>query len=148
MTYVAGSTQPADIGDPTIITDSVTAAQTLIWSNVYDLAVGETDSIGFGVQADNTDWPVGSTFTDTGTGYASTDPRVVPAFDASGNPIANAAVLPSLPSSASTTVSALMVTKSAEPRGQTASRCPRSDDRLHAEGLQRPGREHKWGRRH
>ena len=40
VTYVAGSTQPSDIGDPTVITDPTTGAQTLIWQDNFDLPPG------------------------------------------------------------------------------------------------------------
>ena len=114
VTYVAGSTLPSDIGDPTVVTDAATGAQTLIWPDNFDLPPGDSNSISFEVTADPTLWPVQSTFTDMATGFSSTDPRVVPLFDSTGAPISNPAVTPSAPSSASTTVSALAVTK-AEP---------------------------------
>ncbi len=114
VTYVAGSTLPSDIGDPTVVTDPVTGAQTLIWPDNFDLPPGDSNSISFEVTADPTLWPVQSTFTDTATGFSSTDPRVVPLFDSTGAPISNPAVTASAPSSASTMVSALAVTK-AEP---------------------------------
>jgi large repetitive protein len=114
VTYVAGSTRPADIGDPTVVTDPTTGAQTLIWPDTFDLPPGGANSISFEVTADQTDWPVQSTFTDTATGFSSTDARVVPQFDSTGAPVPNPAVTASLPSPASTDVTALAVTK-AEP---------------------------------
>jgi uncharacterized repeat protein (TIGR01451 family)/fimbrial isopeptide formation D2 family protein len=113
VSYVPGSTTPTDTGDPTIVTDS-SGAQTLIWSDVFDLSVGDTESISFAVQPDNAVWPVGSTFSDTATVYSSTDPRTIPKFTATGDPIPDPSVLASTPSTDSTTVTALEVTK-AEP---------------------------------
>ncbi len=114
VTYVPGSTEPSYIGDPTVATDPDTGAQTLIWQNNFDLPAGDSNSISFEVTADPTSWPVQSTFTDTATGFSSTDPRVIPLFDATGAPVSNPAVTASAPSSASTEVTALDVTK-AEP---------------------------------
>lgn len=111
VTYVAGSTLPSDIGDPTVITNPTTGVQTLIWQDNFDLPPGDANSISFEVTADPTEWPVQSTFTDTATGFSSTDPRVVPQFDPTGAPVSNPAVAASAPSSASTAVTALDVTK-------------------------------------
>jgi large repetitive protein len=114
VTYVAGSTLPADAGEPTVVTDPDTGAQTLIWSNAFDLPPGSSDSISFEVVADPAVWPVQSTFTDTATGYSSTEAHVVPGFGPDGSPIADPLVTASAPSSASTQVTALVVSK-AEP---------------------------------
>ncbi len=114
VAYTPGSTLPADLGDPTVIADPTTGAQTLIWSDNFDLQAGSTDNISFEVTPDSAIWPVDSTFTDTATAFGSTNARVIPAFGASGAPIPNAAVLPSAPSSASTTITSLAVSK-AEP---------------------------------
>jgi len=40
VTYDGGSTTPTGYGEPRVITDSDTGQQTLIWSNVADLAPG------------------------------------------------------------------------------------------------------------
>jgi large repetitive protein len=111
VTYVSGSTQPTYAGEPTIVTDPVTGAQTLIWDNVFDLPAGASNSISFQVVADTTDFPVNSTFSDTASAYGSTAPRTVPSFDANGNPISDPNVIASAPDSASTTVAAVDVTK-------------------------------------
>src|SRR5262249_29473957 len=111
VAYVAGSTTPSSAGDPTISTDSSTGAQTLVWVNIFDLAPNGTNSISFEVKPDNATWPVDSPFDDTATAYGSTDPRVIPAFTGTGDPVADDAVLPTAPSSAATTVTALDITK-------------------------------------
>ncbi|SDI92432.1 conserved repeat domain-containing protein [Frankineae bacterium MT45] len=109
-TYVGGSTTPAQEGDPTISTDPATGAQTLTWVNLFDLAPAGSVSFSFSVNVDNTVWPVDSTFTDTGTAYASSDPRVIPSFT-NGAVTPDPAVTASAPSTAATTVSAIEVTK-------------------------------------
>ncbi|SOD70698.1 uncharacterized repeat protein (TIGR01451 family)/fimbrial isopeptide formation D2 family protein [Jatrophihabitans sp. GAS493] len=109
-TYIGGSTTPAQEGDPTISTDPGSGAQTLTWVNLFDLAPAGSASFGFSVAIDNSVWPVDSTFSDTGTAYASSDPRVIPSF-ATGDPTSDPAVTASSPSTATTTVTALDVTK-------------------------------------
>ena len=113
VTYVAGSTEPADIGDPTVITDPDTGAQTLIWQDNFDLPPGDSNSISFEVTADPT---VAGAIVVHRYGHRVQQyrPGVVPLFDATGAPVPNPAVTASAPSSATTEVTALEVTK-AEP---------------------------------
>ncbi|MFL6163229.1 MAG: LPXTG cell wall anchor domain-containing protein [Jatrophihabitantaceae bacterium] len=112
LSYTAGSSTPADAGDPTIYTDPVTGRQTLIWSDVADLQVGSTAAVGFSTAANSSTLPVGAVVRNTGNGYASTAPRTVPAFDASGVPIANASVQAATSNQTATTITALRITKS------------------------------------
>jgi uncharacterized repeat protein (TIGR01451 family)/fimbrial isopeptide formation D2 family protein/LPXTG-motif cell wall-anchored protein len=112
LTYTPGSTTPADVGDPTIITNA--GRQTLIWPDAFDLQVGATSAITFSAGVDNTVLPVGSTVLNTGNAYASTAPRYLPKFDATGAPVANVNVQPATSNQTSTSITALEITK-AEP---------------------------------
>ena len=109
VTYVAGSTTPSALGDPTIITNA--GAQTLIWSNVADVQVDSSFALGFSAKPAAATFPVGSVVTNTGYAYASTDPRTVPSFDATGAPVANPNVVSASDGPKSTTISALSLTK-------------------------------------
>ncbi len=111
VSYVSGSTQPADLGEPTIVVDPATGRQTLIWRDLFDLQPGGTDTVSFAVSADPAVLPVGSSFADTATGYTSRLPRIVPRFTATGAPVPNPAVTASAPASATTSVTALQITK-------------------------------------
>jgi large repetitive protein len=110
VTYVSGSTQPTDAGEPTVIAGP-SGSQLLIWDNEFDLPPGASNSIMYSVQFNQIVYPVGSDFTDTATAYSSTDPRAPPQFDSAGNLIPNPSVTASNDSSATTTVAALAVTK-------------------------------------
>ncbi|MEO6702463.1 MAG: hypothetical protein ABI140_18660, partial [Jatrophihabitantaceae bacterium] len=112
LSYQAGSTTPADIGDPTIITNA--GQQTLIWPDAFDLQVGASSAISFSTNVDNAVLPVASTILNTGNGYASSAPRYVPKFTATGLPIADARVQPATSNQTSTSVTALEIAK-AEP---------------------------------
>ena len=112
VSYVGGSTTPADAGEPTVIADQPAAGlTTLIWSDNFDLQKGSSNQISFAVTADAS-YPVGSTFSNTATGYASTKPRVVPKFTASGTPIPNLNVQSATSNTTTTAISAIEVTKS------------------------------------
>lgn len=113
VTYVPGSTTPADSGDPTVITQP-DGSTVLIWQNMFDLPPGASSTISFQVSFDPSVYPVGSQFTDTATGYSSTAPRTEPEFDADGNLIPNPAVTASNDASVTTTVTAVQIAK-AEP---------------------------------
>ena len=86
VTYVAGSTTPADVGDPTIIADQPAVGQTtLIWRNVADVqqrrrphAQVPGDSRSGDASRSRRPSPTRP------TAYASSDPRQVPRFDARG----------------------------------------------------------------
>lgn len=122
-TYVSGSTKPTGAGEPEVIviTDSVTHAQhqVLIWSNLYDLTPGSQQQITYRVQTDPTVFPIGSQVQNSAGAYTSSDPRVVPDFDTSGNPV-TASQITSATDTATATVVALTITKSSSntPEGE------------------------------
>lgn len=53
VTYTAGSSTPASLGEPQIIVDPVDGHQTLLWVNVTDLPAGADETLNFRVA-----WPV------------------------------------------------------------------------------------------
>ena len=122
VTYVPGSTVPADLGNPTIVTNLVEVPagsanfvpqQTLIWSNVADIAIGSDYTITYGVNADSTLYPVGSSFDNSAQSVGSTDPRRVPRWDATTGQITDAPTTTVSPLVTETTsVSAVEITKS------------------------------------
>jgi len=111
LSYTAGSTSPADAGDPTIYTDG-TGRQTLVWSDVADLQIASASTLSFSATVNTTTLPVGSVVRNIANGYASTAPRTVPAFDSTGVPIGNANVQSASSSQTATTITALQLTKS------------------------------------
>lgn len=113
LSYTAGSTTPADAGDPTIYTAG-TGQQTLIWSDVADIQIGSSTTLHFSAAVNTATLPVGSVVRNIANGYASTAPRTVPAFDSAGVPIVNASVQTANSSQTATTITALQITK-AEP---------------------------------
>jgi large repetitive protein len=113
LSYAAGSTSPTDAGDPTIYTDG-TGRQTLIWSDVADLQIASASTLTFSAAVNTTTLPVGTVVRNIANGYASTAPRTVPAFDATGVPIANANVQSANSGQTATTITALQISK-AEP---------------------------------
>jgi len=89
VSYKAGSTsQPKGVGDPTVTTIGTppNTQQVLVWSNVSDLPAGADQALSFQVTVDPALYPVGSTVENTGDVYAQSNPRLVPKFDALGNP--------------------------------------------------------------
>jgi large repetitive protein len=112
LSYTAGSTSPADAGDPTVYTNA--GQQTLVWSDLADLQIGSSASVKFTVSVNSNALPVGSVVRNTATGYASTAPRTVPGFDATGLPVSNASVQSATSNQTSTAVTALQIVK-AEP---------------------------------
>ena len=114
VTYVGGSTSPSSAGEPQVITDPTTHAQTLIWSNVTDLQVGDSFALGFSADTDPAVLPVGATFVNSGSAYSNTDPRRVPTFSATGTPTAGSYTETASATTSPTVVSALKITK-AEP---------------------------------
>ncbi|WP_426243307.1 hypothetical protein [Nocardioides sp. LHG3406-4] len=83
VTYQPGSTVPAAAGEPRVITAG-DGRQTLLWENVSDLPLGGVQSVRFQALPDPDDYPVGSTFSNVGEGYANSDARTLPRFDAAG----------------------------------------------------------------
>ena len=123
VTYVAGSTQgPVGVGDPTILTwipdpnspnpQNPDTAQVLVWENTADLPQGSSTTLSFAIAADNTRYPVGSSF-QVGMGvYANSDERVVPTVTVppSGAPDVTTATTGGTQDS-TVTVAALLITK-------------------------------------
>jgi uncharacterized repeat protein (TIGR01451 family)/LPXTG-motif cell wall-anchored protein len=114
VTYVPGSTSPASAGEPTIVTDAGTGQQTLIWRNVGDLQVADEFTLSFSGDTNPAVLPVGSSFTNSAQTFANTDPRRIPAFDATGNPVPSSFTQSATDAAPTTTISALRITK-AEP---------------------------------
>ncbi len=115
MTYVPGSTTPADVGDPTLIADQPTLRQsTLIWSNVADPPPNGSYTLSFQALPDPASYPVGATVTNTADAYVNSNARNVPAFNPDGTvvPGTDSYTGSDSDSSSPTTVSAFEVTKS------------------------------------
>lgn len=119
VSYVAGTTTPATVGDPEILTDEPSTGETtLIWANVADLQPASTFSLGFNVQgALDTTVPTpstvllpGDTFTTDASAYVSSDPRYVPAFSATGASTGGATIVGEGPMGATTEISPLQTT--------------------------------------
>jgi len=119
VSYVAGTSSlsnsgvASSVGDPTILAGEPSVGKTtLIWSNVGDLQPSSTQALSFQLQG-QTDTgthlgpnPVlpGSSYTDTSSVYANTDPRYVPQFNSvTGAPISGATSYTSSDSSTGTT---------------------------------------------
>lgn len=112
VTYKAGSTSPSSDGEPTVVTDPVTGQQTLIWSNVADVQIGSSFAISFKATPDPATLSVGWSFDTTSQAFASSDPRLVPKFDAVGDPVAGATINSAQTSPTTTQVTAITVAKS------------------------------------
>ena len=111
VTYDGGSTTPTGYGEPRVITDSDTGQQTLIWSNVADLAPGSSTTLSFSATLSATDYPVGTVAINNAEVYTNSDPRKVPKFTGSGEPIPTS-FTESASDLASTHVSAVRLQKS------------------------------------
>ncbi len=115
VSYVS-TTAPIGQGNPTIIPEKdglgvPTGRTILIWSNVADLPDGSDVKLTYTVSPDVTDYPVGSTVGNQATGYVSSNERYLAKFDAGGSAVTNP-VISSDNASASTSISALKITKS------------------------------------
>ncbi|WP_188942069.1 isopeptide-forming domain-containing fimbrial protein [Nakamurella endophytica] len=129
VTYRAGSTVPADAGDPTVVTRQVefpansgrtVPQQTLIWSNVADLPVNGELTLRYQAVPDADLYPVGATFANTAQDWASTDPRLVPKFTSAGAPVDGATIAAGPARTVETSVTAITIAKSddASPEGK------------------------------
>ena len=115
MTYVPGSTTPADVGDPTLIADQPALGQsTLIWSNVADPPPNGSYTLTFQALPDPATYPVGATVTNTADAYVNSNARNVPQFNPDGTVVPGTDSFTGSDSATSspTTVSAFEVTKS------------------------------------
>ena len=94
VSYVAGSSTPADLGNPTVIDNEPAAGETtLIWPNVSDLQVNSPFTMSFKVTLVTTTTTAttdkvlpGYRFHDTPGVYLSSTPRTLPKFAATGKP--------------------------------------------------------------
>jgi large repetitive protein len=120
VTYVGGSTAPVTAGEPKVIPvyDAATEPDTLlrtvlIWANASDLPRDDEQSISFALAADPTIYPVGSVIAPQEAGiYADSSPRRVPAFGATGDPLATSYDASDAEAPQPTSVSAIRITKS------------------------------------
>lgn len=113
VSYVAGSTSPADAGDPTIVANKPAAGQTtLIWRNVGDVQLGGDLTLSFKATPSQALLPVASTFTNTADAYASSDPRQIAAFTAAGAVVAATFTSNASATGQPTTVTAIEIRKS------------------------------------
>lgn len=114
VTYVPGSTSPARYGEPRVVTDA-TGQQVLIWQNVSDLAINQTEELRFRAQLAATGpnaHLVGDQVTFAGGAYTNSNPRHMPKFTATGDPVVGATShTASATGTATTTVTALTVSK-------------------------------------
>ena len=94
VTYDGRSTTPTGYGEPRVITDPDTAQQTLIWSNVADLAPGSSTTLSFSATLSAAEYPVGTDAVNNADVYTNSDPRRVPKFTGSGEPIPPASPRP------------------------------------------------------
>ena len=107
MTYVAGSAAP--FRDPVIATGPG-GQQTLVWTDLEDIADGDTLTVTFTVTG-GTD-VVGDTLANSAVALGSTDPRQVPDFGPDGSPQPGDTDKLSAPAVATTQVTAIEVEKS------------------------------------
>ncbi len=118
VTYVAGSTTPNTIGDPTIYTNTDNSNpllpvnyQVLVWPNVSDLLLNNSSSISFGISADPTLYPVGASYSATAYTYEQSDPRLIPKFDTTGTVVPGSYTSSATTTPATTNISAIKITK-------------------------------------
>ena len=123
VSYLAGSTVPTTVGEPTVLANTPAAGQTtLLWLNTADLPPAASATLSFTVTPDPATYPVGSTITLPAPGgetdaYVNTNPRSLPAFDATGAPIAGSYTGSATATPTATAVSAVRLGK-AEPSPQ------------------------------
>lgn len=87
VSYVPGSTAPAQAGEPDVIVDDISGVTTLIWRNVADLQANDSFTISFTAAPDPAHYPVGATVANEGSAYINEDPRWIPTFEADGSPV-------------------------------------------------------------
>lgn len=87
VSYKPNSAGPL-VGEPLILDDQPGAnLTTLLWSNVSDLTPGSDFSLTYEVDHDANVLDVPDPYTNNAGAYINCDPRFVPDFDASGNPV-------------------------------------------------------------
>lgn len=111
VTYVAGSTAPASLGEPRVVVDTVDGHQTLIWENVTDLPVGSDQGLSFSALPDDAMYPVGATVTNLASVHGQSDPRLLPRFDLNGDLVPGSASESGTSPAEITTITALTIAK-------------------------------------
>lgn len=113
--YVAGSARVAGQPvEPRIVRDAPAVGQTtLLFENATDLSPASSADLTYEVTHSTGTFDVGDRYTNTATGFASTAPRIVPQFDATGRPPATqpAEIMVTGDSAASTDIAAIEITK-------------------------------------
>ena len=119
VVYDPGSTSPSEYGDPTVITNASTGITTLIWSNVSDLQLGDSLSVGFTATprtelppAVFVTYPVGANVPFDAAGFGNTNPRTVPRFTATGAPVPGSFTQTATATSSPTSITAITINKS------------------------------------
>jgi large repetitive protein len=119
VVYDAGSTSPSEYGEPTVVVAAATGVTTLIWSNVADLQIGDSLDVSFTATPQTslppavfTTYPVGATLSFGATGYANSDPRIVPRFDTNGEPITSSFTESGSATPPTTDITAIEIAKS------------------------------------
>lgn len=122
VSYVAGSARFGSTEvEPTVIANAPAAGQTtLIFENVSDISVNASQSVTYRVSHATSGagaLAIGDDYVNQATAYANQLPRIVPAFTATGAPVASATGMTSNTSQASTQVAAIEIEKS-EPNSE------------------------------
>ncbi len=112
VAYKSGSVSPSTVGEPTIIANKpLTGQTTLIWTNVFDVNQNDTAEITYSVTPSTTTYPVGSTFSNSATAYANSDPREVPDFSPTTGLSTGGSTGTDGPEVASTLITAIKIVK-------------------------------------
>ena len=81
--YLAGS---SSIGEPKVIANAPAIGQTtLVWSNLFDVSAAGDQEFTYSVTPDVDLLPVGSSFVNNASAYATSDPFDVPTFGTTGS---------------------------------------------------------------
>lgn len=83
ISYAGG----AEFSPAVIANQPATGKTTLLFNNISDLVANSSQALNFQVNHDPAQFEVGSTYTIEYGAYINTDPRIMPAFDATGAPV-------------------------------------------------------------
>lgn len=122
VSYVPGSAQfGSTTVDPTVIANAPSVGQTtLIFENVSDISINGTQSVTYRVSHQTSGsgaLAIGNSYVNQATAYANQLPRIVPAFTATGAPVASGTGMTSNTAQATTQVAAIKIEKS-EPNSE------------------------------
>lgn len=122
VSYVAGSARFGSTEvEPTVIANAPAAGQTtLIFENVSDISVNGSQSLTYRVRHAASGagaFQIGASYVNQAAAYANTNPRIVPAFSATGAPQTSATGMTSNTAQATTQVAAIKIEKS-EPNSE------------------------------